>query len=56
MKVEVTVPAVPNIGTVAPSPAPADLGGSSRGVVYYVAWDEATRGMRSEQSRNDRHR
>ncbi len=34
VKVEVTVPAVPNIGTVAPTPAPADLGGSSRGVVY----------------------
>jgi hypothetical protein len=34
VKVEVTVPAVPNIGTVAPSQAPSDLGGSSRGVVY----------------------
>jgi hypothetical protein len=34
VKVEVTVPAVPNIGTVAPSPAPSDLAGSSRGVVY----------------------
>jgi hypothetical protein len=34
VRVEVTVPAVPNIGTVAPSPAPSDLAGSSRGVVY----------------------
>jgi hypothetical protein len=34
VKVEVTVPAVPNIGTVAPSVAPAELAGSNRGVVY----------------------
>jgi hypothetical protein len=34
VKVEVTVPAVPNIGNVAPSPAPSDLGGSARGLVY----------------------
>jgi hypothetical protein len=33
VKVEVTVPAVPTIGTVAPSPAPVELG-SNRGVVY----------------------
>jgi len=34
VRVEVTVPAVPSIGTVSPSPAPSDLGGSTRGVVY----------------------
>ncbi len=34
VKVEVTVPAVPNIGPVAPSQAPSELSGSPRGVVY----------------------
>jgi hypothetical protein len=34
VKVEVTVPAVPNIGTVAPSQPPSELAGSPRGVVY----------------------
>jgi hypothetical protein len=34
VRVEVTVPAVPNIGTVAPSQAPSELSGSSRGVAY----------------------
>ena len=34
VKVEVTVPAVPNIGPVAPSEAPSELAGSARGVVY----------------------
>jgi hypothetical protein len=34
VKVEVTVPAVPNIGPVAPSQAPSELSGSQRGVVY----------------------
>ncbi len=34
VKVEVTVPAVPSIGPVAPSQPPAELTGSNRGVVY----------------------
>ena len=34
VKVEVTVPAVPNIGPVAPSQAPSELASSARGVVY----------------------
>ena len=34
VKVEVTVPAVPNIGPVAPGQAPSELAGSNRGVVY----------------------
>ena len=34
VKVEVTVPAVPNIGTVAPSRPPSELAGSPRGMVY----------------------
>ena len=34
VKVEVTVPAVPNIGTVTPSQAPSELLASSRGIVY----------------------
>src|SRR5262245_15856183 len=34
VKVEVTVPAVPNIGPVTPSQPPAQLVGSSRGMVY----------------------
>ena len=34
IRVEVTVPAVPNIGTVAPGQAPSELGSSARGVVY----------------------
>jgi len=34
VKVEVTVPAVPNIGTVVPTPAPSELVVSPRGVVY----------------------
>lgn len=34
VKVEVTVPAVPNIGTVAPSQAPSELVVAPRGIVY----------------------
>jgi hypothetical protein len=34
VKVEVTVPAVPNFGTVAPSPAPSELTAASRGIIY----------------------
>jgi hypothetical protein len=34
VKVEVTVPAVPNIGTVTPSQPPSELAVSPRGVVY----------------------
>jgi hypothetical protein len=34
VKVEVTVPAVPNIGAVVPSTAPSELAGSPRGIVY----------------------
>jgi hypothetical protein len=34
VKVEVTVPAVPNIGAVAPSQPPSDLSGAPRGMVY----------------------
>jgi hypothetical protein len=34
VKVEVTVPAVPNIGTIVPGPAPSELAVSARGVVY----------------------
>ena len=34
VKVEVTVPAVPNIGPVSPSETPSDLASSPRGVVY----------------------
>jgi hypothetical protein len=34
VKVEVTVPAVPNIGTVAPSQAPSELAVTPRGIVY----------------------
>jgi hypothetical protein len=34
VKVEVTVPAVPNIGLVAPSQAPSELAASPRGVMY----------------------
>jgi hypothetical protein len=34
VKVEVTVPAVPNIGTVAPSQAPSELVVAPQGVVY----------------------
>jgi hypothetical protein len=34
VKVEVTVPAVPNIGTVAPGQVPSELVGVPRGVVY----------------------
>jgi hypothetical protein len=34
VKVEVTVPAVPNIGPVAPGQAPSELAGAPRGVVY----------------------
>jgi hypothetical protein len=34
VKVEVSVPAVPNIGTVVPSPAPSELVVASKGVVY----------------------
>ena len=34
VKVEVTVPAVPNIGTVTPSQPPSELLAASRGIVY----------------------
>jgi hypothetical protein len=34
VKVEVTVPAVPNIGAVAPSQAPSELASAPRGIVY----------------------
>jgi hypothetical protein len=34
VKVEVSVSAVPNIGTVAPSQAPSELGVAPRGIVY----------------------
>lgn len=34
VKVEVTVPAVPSIGTVSPGQPPAQLSSSSRGVLY----------------------
>jgi hypothetical protein len=34
VKVEVTVPAVPNIGTVAPSQPPSELAVAPRGMVY----------------------
>jgi hypothetical protein len=34
VRVEVTVPAVPSIGPVAPSQAPSELASSSKGVVY----------------------
>jgi hypothetical protein len=34
VKVEVTVPAVPNIGPVAPSQAPTELASSPQGMVY----------------------
>ena len=34
VKVQVTVPAVPNIGVVAPSQTPSDLAVAPRGVVY----------------------
>jgi len=34
VRVEVSVPAVPNIGTVAPSQAPSELSASPRGIVY----------------------
>jgi hypothetical protein len=34
VKVEVTVPAVPNIGPVAPSAAPSELAVAPKGVVY----------------------